>query len=127
MEEEILFSRVENLGLQLTYEAAFLVVTREASADQRRDDDDGELENALLEQLGKHLPDVARIAAGKSRGTRGQDFIDVQVFVPSIQIFGRVTSFSAEGLAEVRYRRESLRIPSWRWTRSIQAPAAICC
>ena len=111
MEEEILFSRVENLGLQLTYEAAFLVVTREASADQRRDDDDGELENALLEQLGKHLPDVARIAAGKSRGTRGQDFIDVQVFVPSIQIFGRVTSFSAEGLAEVRYRRESFKDP----------------
>jgi hypothetical protein len=111
MEEEILFSRVENLGLQLSYEEAFLVVTREASADQRRDDDDGELENALLEQLGKHLPDVARIAEGKSRGARGLDFIDRQVYVPSIQMFGRLTSFSAEGLAEVRYRRQSFKDP----------------
>lgn len=109
MEEEILFSRVESLGLQLSYESAFLVVTREASAS--RDDDDGELEDALLEQLGKHLPDVARIAVGKARGTRGPDFIDRQVFVPSIRTFGRLTAFSVDGLAEVRFRRQSFKDP----------------
>jgi hypothetical protein len=109
--EEALFKRIESLGLQLSYESGFLVVTREASADQRRDDDDGELEEALLEQLGKHLPDVARIAVGKSRGTRGRDFLDRQVFIPSLKMFGRLTSFSDEGLAEVRYRRQSFKDP----------------
>ena len=111
MEEEILFSRVENLGLQLTYEAAFLVVTREASADQRRDDDDGELENALS-RTAREAP--ARRCSHRGRKISRQarpGFLDVQVFVPSIQIFGRLTSFSAEGLAEVRYRRQSFKDP----------------
>jgi hypothetical protein len=107
--EERLLQRVEALNLQLEYASGFFAVTRPASADQR--DDDGDVEEALFEQLGKHLHDVARIALGKSRGARAQAFVDRPAFVPSIQAFGTLKSCSAEGIVRVAYRRENYRDP----------------
>ena len=107
-DEERLFQRVEALNLQLEYDG-FFAVTRSVSAESQ--EDDGEVEEALLEQLGKHLPDVARIAIGKARGARGRDFVGRQVFVPSIQVFGTLKDCSAEGIVEIAYRRRSLKDP----------------
>jgi hypothetical protein len=107
--EERLFQRVEALNLQLEYDSGFFAVTRSASADER--DDDGEVEEALFEQLGKHLHDVAHIALGKSRAARAQAFVNRSAFVPSIQAFGTLKSCSAEGIARVGYRRENYRDP----------------
>jgi hypothetical protein len=109
-DEERLFQRVEALNLQLEYDSGFCAVTRSASADQR-DDDDGEVEEALFEQLGKHLRDVAAIALGKSRGARAQAFVDRSAFVPAIQAFGTLQGCSADGIARVGFRRENFRDP----------------
>jgi hypothetical protein len=108
--EEFLFGRVQALGLQLEYDSGFFTVKRSASADQGRDDD-GEVEEALLEQLGKHLPDVARIAIGKARGARARDFVGQRCFVPSVQFFGKLTDCSADGHVRVSYRRPSFKDP----------------
>jgi hypothetical protein len=107
--EERLFQRVEALNLQLEYDSGFFAVTRSASAHQR--DDDGDVEEALFEQLGKHLRDVAHIALGKSRGARTQAFVDRPAFVPSIRAFGTLKSCSADGIVKVGYRRENYRDP----------------
>ena len=104
-----MLQRVEALNLQLEYDSGFFAVTRSASADQH--EDDGEVEEALFEQLGKHLPDVARIALGKSRCARAQASVDRPAFVPSIQVFGTLKSCSAEGIVKVGYRRENYRDP----------------
>jgi hypothetical protein len=108
--EERLFQRVEALNLRLEYDSGFFAVIRSASADQGRDDD-GEVEEALFEQLGKHLRDVARIALGKSRGAGALAFVDRPAFVPSIQTFGMLKSCSAEGIVRVGYRRGNYRDP----------------
>ena len=108
--EEFLFGRVQALGLQLEYDSGFFMVTRSASGEQRRDDD-GEVETALLEQLGKHLPDVVRIAIGKARCARARDFVGQRVFVPSIKEFGKLSDCSAEGIVRVSYSRTSFKDP----------------
>jgi hypothetical protein len=107
--DEALFKRIESLGLRLEYNSGFLVVTRSAS-DQRRDDD-GEVEESLLEQLGNHLPDVARIAIGKARAARARAFLGQRVFVPSIKEFGRLMDCSADGIVRVSYRTTSFKDP----------------
>jgi hypothetical protein len=108
--EEFLFGRVQALGLQLEYDSGFFTVTRSASADQGRDDD-GEVEEALLEQLGKHLPDVVRIAIEKARCARAREFVGQRVFVPSIKEFGKLLDCSAEGIVRVSYSRTSFKDP----------------
>ena len=105
--DEALFKRIESLGLQLEYDSGFFKVTRSASADQGRDDD-GEVETALLEQLGKHLPDVVRIAIGKARCPRARDFVGQRVFVSSIQFFGKLNDCE-NGNVKVSYRRTSFK------------------
>jgi hypothetical protein len=108
--EEALFKRVESLGLRIEYDSGFVAVARPDSADQRRDDD-AEVEHAVLEQLGKHMREVASLAVGKARGARGRNFVGRQVFVPSIEVFGTLKDCSAEGIVTIAYRRQSLRDP----------------
>jgi hypothetical protein len=108
--EEFLFKRIESLGLRLEYDSGFLIVARSASADQSQDDD-GEVEEAMLEELGKHLPDVAHVAVGKARGARGQNFVGSQVFVPSLKTFGMLKSVGEDGIARVAYSRENYKDP----------------
>jgi hypothetical protein len=108
-DEERLFQRVEALNLQLEYDSGFFAVTRSAStADQR---DDGEVEEALFEQLGKHLPDVARVALAKARCARGKDFLGAQIFIPSLETMGRLVDFTPEGIAQISYTRASHKGP----------------
>lgn len=110
IKEDALVERVKNLNLCLEYDSGFLSVTHSMSADQQRDDD-GELENALLEQLGKNLPDVARIAVEKARGVRGRNFVGRQVFVPSIKTFGTLESVGEDGIVRVAHSRENYKDP----------------
>jgi len=107
--EEALFKRVENLGLRVEYDSGFVAVTRSPLAE--RQDGDGEVVEAVLEQVGKHLRDVTCIAVAKARGARGRDFVGRQVFVPSIEVFGTLKDCSAEGIVTVAYRRQSLKDP----------------
>jgi hypothetical protein len=108
--EEALFKRVASLGLRIEYDSGFVAVARPASADQPRDDD-AEIEQAVLEQLGKHMREVSTLAVGKARGVRGRDFVGRQVFVPSIEVFGTLTDCSADGIVTIAYRRQSLKDP----------------
>src|ERR1700721_810712 len=107
-DEERLFQRVEALNLQLEYDG-FFAVTRSVSAESQGDDGGGG--GALLEPLGKHFAEEARIAIGKARGARGRDFVGRQVFVPSIQVFGTLKDCSAEGIVEFAYRGGGLEDP----------------
>jgi len=105
--DEDLFKRIAGIGLQLEYDSGFLVVTRSAS-DQRRDDD-GEVEAAFLETMGKHLREVSSFAVGKARDARAtRDFVGQRVFVPSIQVFGKLSDCT-EGIVRVSYRRPSFK------------------
>jgi hypothetical protein len=107
--DEDLFKRIESLGLRLEYDSAFLVVTRSAS-DQRRDDD-AEIEQAVLEQLGKHMREVSSFAVGKARGVRGQNFVGRQVFVPPLKIVGTLQSVGEDGTVRVAYSQENYKDP----------------
>jgi hypothetical protein len=109
--EEELFKRLESLGLRLEYDSGFLIVGRSASVDQRRDDDDAEIEQAIIEQIGKYMKELSSLAVGKARGARGLDFIDRQAFVPSIQAFGALADCTSDGLVKIAYRRQSLKDP----------------
>src|ERR1700727_629198 len=82
-QEEALFKRIEALGLKLEYDGGFLVVTRSASAAQQRDREDVELEQAIIEEMGKHLREISISAVGKARSARGKDFLGEQVFISS--------------------------------------------
>jgi hypothetical protein len=107
--EEALFKRVENLGLRVEYDSGFVAVTRSPLAERR--DDDGEVVEAVLEQVGKHLPDVTCIAVGKARGARARGFLGSSVFVPSIEAFGTLADCGADGIVKTSYRRQSFRDP----------------
>lgn len=109
--EEALFKRIESLGVRLEYDSGFITVARSASADQRREDDDAEVEQAVIENCGKHLREVSSFAIGKARGARGRDFVDRQCFVPSIAAFGTLKDCSADGMVTVAYRRQSFKDP----------------
>jgi hypothetical protein len=106
--EEALFKRVEALGLRLDYDAGFSIVARSASA-QQPDGDDAEIEQAVIEQMGKYVRQISTLAAGRARGVRGNDFLGEQVFIPSIRVFGRLRSVSQDGDVTVSYRRESFK------------------
>ena len=110
-QEEALFKRIEALGLRLEYDSGFLIVARSASAASQRDPDDAEIEQAVIEQTGKHLREISIFAVGKARSTRGKDFLGEQVFIPSIRIFGRLRTVGEDGDVTVSYRRESFKDP----------------
>jgi len=110
-QEEALFKRIEALGLKLEYDGGFLVVTRSASAAQQRDREDVELEEAIIEEMGKHLREISIFAVGKAHSARGKDFLGEQVFISSIRNFGRLQSVDEDGATTVSYRRESFKNP----------------
>lgn len=100
---EALIEQAEGRGLLVNYDSGFLVVSRSASADQRRYDA-AEVEQSIIE-MGTYLRDVFSLAIGRARGVRGKDFIDRQVFIPSSQIVGTFAGCTAKGIVDVSYNR----------------------
>jgi hypothetical protein len=93
----------ERGGLSVAYDSGFLVVTRSASADRRRDDA-AEVEQSIIEELGRCHREIFSLAIARARGVRGEDFVGQQVFIPSAQIVGRLVGCSADGTVNVSYR-----------------------
>jgi len=109
--EEALFKRIEALGLRLEYDSGFLIVARSASAASQRDRDDEEIEQAVIEQMGKNLRELSIFALGQALSARGKDFLGAQVFISSIRNFGRLQAVGEDGVVNVSYRRESFKNP----------------
>jgi len=79
---------------EVKYDCGFLVVTR----DPRRDD------APEIEQLGERMKDVFGLAVGRARGARGGDFLGQQIYIPSLQVVGRLADVSPAGIVTVSYR-----------------------
>jgi hypothetical protein len=101
---EALLGQAEKHGLLVSYDSGFLVVTRSASAD-RRSDDAAEMEQTIIEQLGKCFRDVFSLAIARARFDR-KDFLGQRVFVPSQQIVGTLADVTAGGIVAVSYRAD---------------------
>jgi hypothetical protein len=80
-----LIARAQAFGLKLEYRSAFLIATRSASADRRREDL-VEMEQAIIEQLGKRLAEVRASVVAAARAARGSEFIGERVFIPLVGI-----------------------------------------
>jgi hypothetical protein len=108
-----LIARAQGFGLRLEYRSGFLIVTRPTSTDRRREDL-VEMEQAIIEQLGKRLAEVRAPVIAMARAARGKEFIGERVFIPIVgigertkdnregavmrsQIIGKLVACSAEG------------------------------
>jgi hypothetical protein len=113
-----LIRRAQEFGLRLEYRSGFLIATRPTSTDRRREDL-VEMEQEILEQLGKRLAEVRASVIAMARA-RGKELVGQGVFIPIIgigertlqdpegrvmrsQISGKLTAFSEEGQLTVSY------------------------
>jgi hypothetical protein len=91
-----LIARAQAFGLRLEYRSGFLIVTRPASADRRREDL-VEMEQATIEQLGKRLAEARAQVIAAARAARGKELIGQRVFIPLVGIGDRRTRDDREG------------------------------
>jgi hypothetical protein len=97
-----LVDQAEGRGLLINYDSGFLVVTRSASSDQRRDD--AETWQVTIGQLGSSIKGLFGLAVARARGARGKDFLGQQVYLPALQIVGTLTACSSDGIVTVSCR-----------------------
>jgi len=98
---EALLEQAEKHGLPVNYDSGFLVVTPSAAAD-RGSDDAAEMEQTIIEHLGKCFREVFSLAIARARFNR-KDFLGQKVFVPSHQIVGTLADVTASGVVAVSY------------------------
>ena len=114
-----LIARAQGCGFKLEYRSGFLIVTRPASADGRREDL-VEMEQAIIEQFGKRLAEVRASVIATARAARGKEFIGQRVLIPLAgvgdghttcgvgqqtlsQISGKLVGWSEEGTLTVSH------------------------
>jgi hypothetical protein len=120
-----LIRRAEEFGLRLSYRSGFLIVTRPTPAGE----DLVEMEQAIIEHLGKRLAEVRASVIARARASRGKEFIGARVFIPFIGIGertkekseGRETRFHIAGKL-VAYSDEGTLTVSYVETRDDEQP-----
>ena len=88
-----LIRRAEEFGLRFSYRSGFLIVTRPTPAGE----DLVEMEQAIIEHLGKRLAEVRASVIARARASRGKEFIGARVFIPFIGIGERTSTEKREG------------------------------
>jgi hypothetical protein len=98
----LLLLRAEALGLRLALDSAFILVRWSAIEGVEKSEAE-----AMIQQLGKRITEVAAHLFALVRGERGAAFVGQRVFVPELG-FGILTGCSADGNVQVSYRHKDL-------------------
>ncbi len=100
-----LVESAEKRGLKVDFDSGLILVTRAKSADP----DKTLAQEAVIEELGKYLPDVRRLLTQRAIGRRANELLGRPIFCT--EGWGTLASASGDGGLSIEITKEDFRRP----------------
>ncbi len=100
-----LVESAEKRGLKVDFDSGLILVTRAKSADP----DKTLAQEAVIEELGKYLPDVRRLLTQRAIGRRANELLGRPIF--RTEGWGTLASASGDGGLTIEITKEDFRRP----------------